>query len=130
MKGEGTDGALRRDLRQGLLRGDGGGGRPDGLQGDRCKGKSQSRASAGDLGEVAILGEEGGEGDQHDPPSGTAGYKGRGLSRCLVALEREAFLAGYYKAFLLSLDGCRICSKCAGDRAKSKADDHLCQEGK
>jgi hypothetical protein len=30
----------------------------------------------------------------------------------------EVFLAWYYKAFLLSLDECRICSRCAGDRAK------------
>jgi len=36
---------------------------------------------------------------------------------------------GCYKAFLLNLDECRICSKCAGDRARSKADDRPHREG-
>jgi predicted metal-binding protein len=35
----------------------------------------------------------------------------------LVELEAKVFLSGYHKAFLLTLDECRLCRKCAGDRA-------------
>ncbi len=39
----------------------------------------------------------------------------------LVALEREVFLAGYYKAFLISFSGaCRLCESCAGNRLECK----------
>ncbi|MDD2320805.1 MAG: DUF2284 domain-containing protein [Geobacteraceae bacterium] len=35
----------------------------------------------------------------------------------LLALEREAFLAGYHKAMLLFMDECRLCDECTGTRA-------------
>jgi len=34
----------------------------------------------------------------------------------LVKVERDVFLAGNYKAFLLFMDECRLCEKCAGNR--------------
>lgn len=34
----------------------------------------------------------------------------------LVALEREVFLSGYYKAFLVSFQSCGQCAECAADR--------------
>lgn len=40
----------------------------------------------------------------------------REISKELVRLEREAFWAGYYKAFVLFMDECRFCTKCAGSR--------------
>ncbi len=39
-----------------------------------------------------------------------------GLSR----LEREVFLAGYHKAFLLFMDSCEICADCVPDRKDCK----------
>ena len=38
----------------------------------------------------------------------------------LVKLEREVFLAGYYKTLLLSFDSCGFCEECAVDRTKCK----------
>jgi predicted metal-binding protein len=38
----------------------------------------------------------------------------------LTKLEREVFLSGYEKAFLLFMDSCVICEKCSGDRATCK----------
>lgn len=38
----------------------------------------------------------------------------------LLKLERAVFLAGFPKAFLLFMDECRICSKCAGPRLECK----------
>lgn len=38
----------------------------------------------------------------------------------LCRLEREVFLAGYYKAFLISFDCCRLCEACPGDRLKCR----------
>lgn len=35
----------------------------------------------------------------------------------LLTLEREAFLAGHHKAFLLFMDECRLCNDCPGTRA-------------
>lgn len=35
----------------------------------------------------------------------------------LVAVEREVFLLGYYKAFLMNFDSCSLCAKCPGSRA-------------
>lgn len=32
----------------------------------------------------------------------------------LLALEREVFLEGYHKAFLVRMDSCSICASCAG----------------
>lgn len=34
----------------------------------------------------------------------------------LLKLEKEAFLLGYPKAFLLFMDECRICEECTGNR--------------
>jgi predicted metal-binding protein len=39
----------------------------------------------------------------------------------LLELEREVFLSGYQKAFLLFMDSCSICKKCAGARAECKS---------
>jgi predicted metal-binding protein len=38
----------------------------------------------------------------------------------LSRLEREIFLAGYPKAFLLFMDSCEICSECVPDRKACK----------
>jgi len=38
----------------------------------------------------------------------------------LAALEREVFLSGKVKAFLMPLDSCTICKECAGSRADCK----------
>jgi len=47
----------------------------------------------------------------------------------LVALEREVFLAGYYKAFLISFNGaCRVCETCAGNRLECKKP-HMARPG-
>ena len=34
----------------------------------------------------------------------------------LVKLEREVFLAGFERAFLLFMDSCSFCKECTGDR--------------
>lgn len=39
----------------------------------------------------------------------------------LLKLEREIFLSGYEKAFLLFLDSCNICPECPGKREECKA---------
>jgi predicted metal-binding protein len=38
----------------------------------------------------------------------------------LLKLEREVFLSGYYKAFLLFMDSCNLCTSCPGMREKCK----------
>jgi len=38
-------------------------------------------------------------------------------TRDLLALERDVFLAGYEKAFMLVLATCHLCAKCAATRA-------------
>ncbi len=38
----------------------------------------------------------------------------------LLKLEKAAFLAGYYKAFLLFMDECQICDECSGKRNECK----------
>ena len=43
-----------------------------------------------------------------------------GVSRALLKLERELFLAGYYKVFLLPMDSCHLCATCPGLREKCK----------
>ncbi len=40
----------------------------------------------------------------------------RGISEKLIALERQVFLNGFHKAFMLFMDECRMCSKCTGSR--------------
>ena len=43
-----------------------------------------------------------------------------GVNAGLSALERAVFLAGYHKAFLLFMDSCELCKKCAGVRTECK----------
>jgi len=38
----------------------------------------------------------------------------------LVKLEREVFLSGHEKAFLLSMDSCNFCAECPGSRVTCK----------
>ena len=38
----------------------------------------------------------------------------------LLELEREVFLSGYRKAFLLVMDSCGLCEECTGDRKTCK----------
>jgi predicted metal-binding protein len=38
----------------------------------------------------------------------------------LLDLEREVFLSGHRKAFLLVMDSCSLCEQCAGDRKACK----------
>ena len=40
----------------------------------------------------------------------------RKINAKLVKLEREVFLAGYERAFLLFMDSCCFCKECTGDR--------------
>jgi predicted metal-binding protein len=42
----------------------------------------------------------------------------RQVNRKLLELEREVFLSGYYKAFLLFMDSCNLCESCSGVREK------------
>jgi predicted metal-binding protein len=44
----------------------------------------------------------------------------KGVSKKLLGLEREVFLSGYYKAFLLVMDSCNLCESCTGVREKCK----------
>jgi predicted metal-binding protein len=44
----------------------------------------------------------------------------RKVNSKLLKLEREVFLSGYYKAFLLFMDSCNLCASCSGVRKKCK----------
>lgn len=44
----------------------------------------------------------------------------REVSLGLLDLEREVFLSGYQRAFLLFMDSCSICKKCSGARGECK----------
>jgi len=44
----------------------------------------------------------------------------RGVNQALLKLEREVFLSGYEKAFLLFMDSCAICADCPGTREGCK----------
>jgi predicted metal-binding protein len=44
----------------------------------------------------------------------------RGVNQRLVELEREVFLSGYQKAFLLAMDSCGLCAECPGGREACK----------
>jgi predicted metal-binding protein len=44
----------------------------------------------------------------------------REIERRLLGLEREVFLSGYPKAFLLALDSCSFCDACPGRRTACK----------
>ncbi len=43
------------------------------------------------------------------------------INQALLKLEREVFLSGYQKAFLLYMDTCYICADCAGTREECKS---------
>ena len=42
------------------------------------------------------------------------------VNKKLLALEREVFLSGHWKAFLLYMDSCHACDECAGSRLGCK----------
>jgi predicted metal-binding protein len=44
----------------------------------------------------------------------------RGVNEELLQLERAVFCAGYERAFLLFMDSCCLCNKCAGVRDECK----------
>ena len=44
----------------------------------------------------------------------------RKVNSKLLDLEREVFLSGYYKAFLLFMDSCNLCASCSAVREKCK----------
>jgi predicted metal-binding protein len=44
----------------------------------------------------------------------------RGINRRLSDLEREVFLAGHVKAFLLFMATCSLCTRCSGKKADCK----------
>jgi predicted metal-binding protein len=44
----------------------------------------------------------------------------RTVNSKLLKLEREVFLSGYYKAFLLFMDSCNLCEPCPGIRQLCK----------
>jgi len=41
----------------------------------------------------------------------------KSVNKGLSALEREVFIAGHQKAFLLYMDSCTLCPECAGTKA-------------
>jgi predicted metal-binding protein len=45
----------------------------------------------------------------------------REINLRLLELEREVFLSGWHKAFLLFMDSCGICPECTSDRAECKS---------
>jgi predicted metal-binding protein len=44
----------------------------------------------------------------------------KGVNQGLLKLERELFLLGHYKAFLLCCDSCYLCADCSGARGTCK----------
>ncbi len=44
----------------------------------------------------------------------------KGVNQGLLKVERDLFLAGYEKAFLLFMDSCSLCVDCPGDREECK----------
>jgi predicted metal-binding protein len=44
----------------------------------------------------------------------------RSVNSKLLKLEREVFLSGYYKTFLLFMDSCNLCQTCPGVRQECK----------
>ena len=49
---------------------------------------------------------------------------GKKVSSKLYRLEKEVFLAGYYKAFLANFTSCRLCAECTGFRQDCKNQTH------
>ena len=44
----------------------------------------------------------------------------KGINAKLGKLERDVFLAGYNKAFMLAMDSCGLCTECPGQRNACK----------
>ena len=44
----------------------------------------------------------------------------REINESLLKLERDTFLKGFYKAFVLFVDPCNFCDECAGERLSCK----------
>ncbi len=44
----------------------------------------------------------------------------RGINGRLLELEKEVFLSGFVKAFLMPMDSCGVCAACAGTKAGCK----------
>jgi predicted metal-binding protein len=44
----------------------------------------------------------------------------KGINQELLKLEREIFISGYQKSFLLFMDSCCLCNKCTGIREECK----------
>ena len=44
----------------------------------------------------------------------------RQVNMKLLKLERDVFISGYRKAFLLFMDECRLCAECAGTKINCK----------
>jgi predicted metal-binding protein len=42
------------------------------------------------------------------------------VNQWLIMLEREVFISGYQKAFLLPMDSCGLCAECSGKRESCK----------
>lgn len=45
----------------------------------------------------------------------------REINQGLVSLERDIFLSGYQKAFVLVIDSCTVCEECTGKREECKS---------
>jgi predicted metal-binding protein len=54
----------------------------------------------------------------NDPNDRNEWSRNKNLS--LLPIEREAFLAGHHKAFLLFMDECRLCNECPGTREECR----------
>jgi predicted metal-binding protein len=54
-----------------------------------------------------------------DKPEDRRGWS-KDINANLLKLERDVFLAGYPKAFLLFMDRCRLCVTCPGSRSACK----------
>ena len=48
----------------------------------------------------------------------------REVNRSLLALERQVFIAGYQKVFLLFMDNCKLCQECARTRTACRNRPH------
>lgn len=44
----------------------------------------------------------------------------REVNRALLEMERQVFISGYHKAFLLFMDNCKLCRECANTRASCR----------
>jgi predicted metal-binding protein len=54
-----------------------------------------------------------------DKPEDRVGWA-RLTNQALLNLERDVFLAGHQKAFLLFMDSCRVCAECPGTKIACK----------